>query len=128
MLRDHNPSILFGRTKSGTLRLQITPEGLWYDCDLPDTQEGHSARVAVERGDVDGCSFGFNCKRDEWSKEGDVITRSLLDVDLFDVSIVTYPAYKEGTSVNLRSINMIQTFDKMKRNRLKLRLLELDSE
>lgn len=107
-LRDHNPSILFGRTKSGTLQLSDTPDGLAFEAEMPDTPEARSAKVSVERGDIDGCSFAFVPTAVEWRSDGDMTVREIVDVDLYDVSIVTYPAYATGTSVDLRSIQPVQ--------------------
>ncbi len=47
-------------------------------------------------------SFGFSVKRDSWSKDGQ--TRYLEDVTLYEVSLVSTPAY-EGTAgtVSVRS-------------------------
>jgi phage head maturation protease len=47
-------------------------------------------------------SFGFITKRDLWRQEGDTQIRELHQVDLYDVSPVTYPAYK-ATEIALRS-------------------------
>ena len=41
MLVEHNPDKLLGRTASGTLQLRDTPEGLAFECEMPDTQLGH---------------------------------------------------------------------------------------
>jgi hypothetical protein len=61
------------------------------------------------RGDIDQCSFGFIVIKQTWTEEkddkGHIVdeTRVIEDVDLLDVSIVTYPAY-EGTSCQPRSL------------------------
>src|SRR4051812_25923117 len=59
MLRDHNPSVLLGRTRAGTLRIGTDAEGLWYECSLPDTTDGRDLAESIRRGDIDACSFGF---------------------------------------------------------------------
>lgn len=106
-LFNHDSSAVLGRTKSGTLELSEDKEGLHYRCDLPDTQLARDLHTSIERGDIDQCSFGFCCVEDdvttERHKDGTVdVMRELKDVDLLDVSPVTYPAY-EGTSVAARS-------------------------
>ena len=60
---------------------------------------------SIKRGDISQCSFGFRAVKQGWVNEPDpedssktVATRELHDVDLGDVSAVTYPAY-DGTSV-----------------------------
>ncbi len=105
-LFNHNPDAVLGRTKAGTLRLSEDRTGLYFDCDLPDTQAGRDVRESVTRGDVDQCSFGFVVQGQNWREEkdgggGTQAIRELTDVDLFDVSPVTYPAYPQ-TSVSAR--------------------------
>ena len=56
----------------------------------------------MRRGDVNQMSFGFNTIRDKWEQIGDQVVRTLLEVRLFDVSPVTYPAYPQ-TSAQVRS-------------------------
>jgi len=110
MLRNHNPNFILGRTKSGTLRLSLDNVGLFFDCILPDTQDARDLHTIVGRGDMDQCSFAFKAVKDEWGDSDDydengarIPLRTLRDVDLFDVSAVTYPAY-EDTSVSARAL------------------------
>ena len=100
-LFNHEPDHVLGRTKSGTLALSEDSKGLKFVCDLPDTQMGRDVREMIKRGDVDQCSFGF-VVIDEEVTRGETTTRVIKDVDLFDVSPVTYPAYPT-TSVEARS-------------------------
>ena len=58
----------------------------------------------MSRGDVTQMSFAFITKKDSWDKEGEKNIRTLLDVDLHDVSAVTYPAYL-NTEIGLRSLS-----------------------
>lgn len=102
-LVDHNPQMILGRNKAGTLRLYEDDHGLHYEIDPPETTVGRDTIVSLRRKDVDQSSFGFRVKEEEYNIKGDVVTRELIDVDLFDVSIVTYPAYPQ-TSVSVRSL------------------------
>jgi len=107
-LFNHDSSIVLGRTKSETLRLVEDGKGLLFNCDLPETQAARDLRELIQRGDVDQCSFGFIVNEQVWSEKklenGDVeTTRELLDVELFDVSPVTFPAYPQ-TSVEARDL------------------------
>ncbi|WP_213805751.1 HK97 family phage prohead protease [Granulicella sp. dw_53] len=102
-LYSHDTSLVLGRTKSSTLSLSIDQTGLRFECILPDTSTANDLIVSIERGDVDGCSFGFVCQSDVWSEDSeDRIVRTLLDVDLYEVTITAAPAY-QATSVALRS-------------------------
>lgn len=61
---------------------------------------------ALRRGDISQMSFAFETVKDSWSQ--DKRTRELREVKLFDVSVVTYPAY-EQTVAELRSKNNTET-------------------
>jgi HK97 family phage prohead protease len=103
-LWNHDANIVLGRNKAGTLRLSEDSAGLYYECDLPDTQLVRDMVLApITRGDVNQCSFGFSTRNDKWQKVDGQWIRTLLDVDLFDVSPVTYPAY-QSTDVAVRGL------------------------
>lgn len=110
-LFNHNPDNILGRTKSGTLRLKEDKDGLYFDNDMPDHPMAAVVRSAIDRGDVDGCSFAFTVRSQTWKEEQDpndskrmICTRQITEIDqLYDVGPVTYPAY-DGTSVAARSL------------------------
>lgn len=102
-LIDHDKGRVLGRNKSGTLRLMEDDIGLRFEIDPPDTQAARDLMHLIERGDVTGASFGFRARVDEWDYDAKPAKRSLVDVALHDVSIVTYPAYPEA-GVALRSL------------------------
>lgn len=95
---EHDGKALLGRSGAGTLRLQEDEQGLAFELDLPDTTLGRDLAVLVERGDLCGCSFGFQVRTDDW--RGGV--RHLQDVDLHEITITATPAY-DATSVQVRS-------------------------
>jgi HK97 family phage prohead protease len=94
-LVDHDPAKILGRTKSGTLKVSEDTRGLRFEVTLPDTTAARDLLVSMERGDVSGCSFGFRVEKDGdlWRNEQGKAVRELHHVDVFDVSVVTYPAY-----------------------------------
>ncbi len=100
-LFNHNWDNILGRTKSGTLQLREDEQGLYFECTLPDTSLGRDLAVSMARGDVDKCSFGFIPTAEEWDyTDSDHPTRTITEVELYEVSIVTIPAY-EDTDVSL---------------------------
>lgn len=106
-LHDHDPAKVLGRTRSGTLRLTEDANGLAFSLDLPDTQAGRDVQALAERGDLGGMSFGFLVPKggDEWDGEH----RTLLAVDLKEISVVSaWPAYPD-TSLALRSRKQART-------------------
>lgn len=90
------------RTKSGTLTLSEDGHGLrsvaTLDAQNPTVQE---VRSAMRRGDLDQMSFAFRATRQEWNK--DYSERTISELKLYDVSVVTYPA-NPATTVGLRSM------------------------
>jgi hypothetical protein len=57
----------------------------------------------MKRGDLDKMSFAFVATRQTWDESGDMPKRMIQDLQLYDVSIVTTPAY-DGTEIGLRSL------------------------
>lgn len=97
------------RTASGTLELREDARGLHVFARLdrgdPDVEQ---LRRKMQRGDVDQMSFAFTLREDGdmWDDEGDEIIRTLIADgadELFDVSVVTFPAYR-ATDVSMRSV------------------------
>lgn len=100
LLINHD-GIPLARTKSGTLDLSEDNVGLLSRATLdPASPTVASLKSAMDRGDADQMSFMFRVVRQEWSP--DFTQRDILEVQLFDVSVVTFPA-NEGTTVSLRS-------------------------
>jgi len=105
-LRDHNPTMLLGRTASGTLRLAVDGDGLAFEIPkLPNTSYANDLRELVERGDLRGASFGFLPGKDELghAPDGRQLRTHTSIRRLLDVSVVTLPAY-DGTDVTLRHL------------------------
>lgn len=100
LLIDHE-GVPLARTRSGTLTLEEDDIGLRIEAQL-DESNPDAAKImsALRRGDISQMSFAFETVKDGWST--DKRTRELKEVKLFDVSVVTYPAY-EQTVAELRS-------------------------
>lgn len=108
-LLNHDPNMVLGRTKSGTLKLEQDSTGLRYEIDLPDTQAARDLSVSVQRGDISQSSWGFTLRvddsdnGDEWKRENGKDHRVIKRVErVFDVSPVTFPSNPD-TSVAKRS-------------------------
>ncbi|HLS33618.1 MAG TPA: HK97 family phage prohead protease [Brevibacterium sp.] len=103
-LWNHDSSHVLGRTRSGTLKVEEDELGLRIEATPPDTQWARDLMTSIERGDVDQMSFGFRVARDEWTEEGDLLIRTILEIEeLYEVSPVTFPAYPD-TAVAVRSL------------------------
>lgn len=105
-LFNHDANIVLGRNKSGTLELKEDKKGLFMITHPPDTQLVRDMVMSpIERGDIDQQSFGFTVEKDSWDGlDTDKPVRTIEKIkELFDVSVVTYPAYQD-TSIALRSL------------------------
>lgn len=111
-LFNHDPNFLLGRTSSGTLELTDEKKGLHFEASPPDTQTIRDLVIAPmtprnggTTADLNQCSFAFLPVEDEWrapKMTDGLYERDLHEVQLFDVSAVTFPAYDQ-TDVGLRS-------------------------
>jgi HK97 family phage prohead protease len=109
MYMNHDSSMLLATTRAKTLRLVEDDYGLRVEADLPDTTVGRDLAVLMRRGDVDSMSFGFTVPKggDNWSDDGSL--RTLKQIRLFEVSVVTgFPAYT-GTKAAVRSLDDLAT-------------------
>jgi HK97 family phage prohead protease len=104
LLINHDPNLLLARNKAGTLRLASDQFGLATDADLDRRQSyTNDVVISLERGDISQMSFAFEVVRESWEILGDdTELRTLEEVRLWDVSVVTYPAY-EDTDAGLRA-------------------------
>ena len=103
MLFNHNRDYVLGRTRSKTLTLEEDDKGLKVENEFPDTQWARDLATSVERKDINQGSFGFRALEESWDDKGKIPIRSLEKVTLHDVSIVTFPAYKQ-TRVQTRDL------------------------
>jgi HK97 family phage prohead protease len=102
-LWNHDPNYVLGRKSAGTLAIREDDHGLAFEVTPPDTQWARDLLTSIERRDVTQMSFAFSAIRDKWAKGDGAQTRELLEVRLFEVSPVTFPAYP-ATEANLRSL------------------------
>lgn len=105
---NHDSGRVIGRTKSGTLRMAEDNHGLRVEIDVPNTTDGNDLWALVERGDISGMSIGFMVTKQEWDETTEPPTRTISKVDLFEVSAVAFPAYKD-TSIGKRSLEAAHT-------------------
>lgn len=102
------------RTRSGTLKLEQDDKGLRMETTLdPDDPDVKSIVGKMKRGDLDKMSFAFMPEIQEWDDTQDPPLRTIRKASLYDVSIVTTPAY-EGTDIGLRSLDAHKKEQKQK--------------
>ena len=117
---NHNSNVVnvLGRYRNNpdkdTLKLEMRGDGIDCECDLPETTAANDTLTLIKRGDITGMSFAFDDDYEDsengvsYEKTNDIEDGKVVwlrhvkrIVNLYDVSIVTHPAY-EQTNVGLR--------------------------
>ena len=110
------------RTRSGTLKLTEDERGLYMEASLDgEDPDVRSIVPKMKRGDLDKMSFAFIPERQAWDDSGKMPKRMIQDVRLYDVSIVTTPAY-DGTAIGLRSLEKHREAQKRSQAARRLRM------
>lgn len=104
-LFEHDYTQLLGRTKSGTLILTEDDTGLRFELTPPNTQLGNDVLELVERGDIEGMSFGFRALKENWDITQSPYLRTVTAAELREITITSLPAYPEsGVEIAHRSL------------------------
>ena len=108
-LINHDPTLILGRNKAGTLDLSEDDRGIRNVMRPEDTSYARDLILNMRAGNITQQSFGFRTIRDEWrepaqaTKKDGLWERDVIELQLFDVSIVTFPAFTQ-TQAHVRSI------------------------
>ncbi len=125
-LADHDTRLVLGRTTAGTLSLREDDKGLFGTIKINE-QDGDAMNLyaRVQRGDVSQCSFGFDILDEEYIEQPDGGALWIIrKVKLYEVSVVTFPAYVE-TAVSARKADMdtiLQRKQEVWKNEMKERM------
>lgn len=114
-LINHDPTLVLGRLSAGTLELRVDKAGLWGRITINRAdQDAVNLYQRVLRRDVTQCSIGFDIidQSTEVMENGTTVWK-LRRVKLYEVSVVTFPAY-EDTSVEARRRDYAQLKKKEK--------------
>lgn len=103
---NHNTDHMLGRTGNGTVRTQVDGRGVGVEIDVPRTGYGDAMLELIGRGDITGMSFGFRTLADGWDDRARPPVRTILEMRVFEVSVVSHPAYPD-TTVALRSLQIL---------------------
>lgn len=97
VLVDHDTRLVLGRTAAGTAQLRVDNYGLWGSVLInPDDTDAMNAYARNKRGDVTQASFGFDILDEETENRADgSVHWTIKKVKLYEVSLCTFPAYKE---------------------------------
>lgn len=115
-LWNHDSSETIGRTSAGTLAIEKRSRGVWTEILPPTWADRHVE--SVRRRDVTGMSFGFIPLEDDWWLEDGMPHREILDMQVIEVSPVSFPAYPTTSIKAVRAQD-----DRARRTATRLRLV-----
>lgn len=106
LLWNHDAGEPLASMRGGTLKLTEDATGLKVEARLANTSRGRDVAELIRSKTVDSMSFGFSVIKDTWNNEGNV--RTLNAVRLFEISLVSWPAYQATSgTVSIRSSQTI---------------------
>lgn len=115
-LFNHNWDNVLGRTKASTLTLSEDDRGLNFELELPNTSYARDLAESMERGDINQCSFSFREIEETWDYSVEPALRTLNEVELYEISVVSIPAYDDTEAALVRS----KEIDKSVEQRIKI--------
>lgn len=102
----HNPDNVLGR-EGINMRLEKDEIGMFFECELPNTQYARDWYNLVEQRIVDGMSWSFNCEGDTWNYKKDGMERDQRIINkvtkLWEITITPFPAYAEASVIAANS-------------------------
>ena len=102
------------------------PIGVWDEIDederglfvrgrlLKDVAQGAEAMALLRAGAIDSMSIGY--KTMESVSEGDGMVRKLTEIDLYEISLVTFPMLESAQVTDVKSINTERQFEQFLRD------------
>ena len=81
---------------------------------LKEVQKGREAQALMKAGAMDSMSIGY--RTIEAMQEGNGSVRKLMEVDLFEVSLVTFPMLPEAMVTDVKSIKSEREFERFLRD------------
>lgn len=111
-LFNHDWNNVLGRTKSGTLVLTEDERGLKFELELPNTTVARDLAESMARGDINQCSFGFFATDETWNYDTEPALRTINEVELFEISVVSIPAYEDTEAMLVRSKEIDESVEK----------------
>jgi HK97 family phage prohead protease len=101
---------------NSTLQLKVDDKGLYTraSLDVENNTEAKALYFSVDRGDMDGMSYIFIVRADDWTGlDTDMPSRVITDISkVFEVSVVSFPC-NDGTDINARSADALESAKKV---------------
>lgn len=110
-LAEHDANKILASTRNNSLKLVEDDKGLLMTAEISDTSYGRDYHTLIKDGILRSMSFGFSVDKDKWRKLNDgTYTRDISDLTLYEVSVVTNPAYPQS-SISARGLNLVEEVD-----------------
>ena len=110
-LAEHDENKILASTRNGSLKLVEDERGLLMTAEISDTSYGRDYHTLIKDGILRNMSFGFSVDKDNWNRGNDgTYTRDISDLTLYEVSVVTNPAYPQS-SISARGLNVVEDIE-----------------
>lgn len=107
-LAEHDANKILASTRNSSLELKEDDKGLYMSATISPTSFGKDYHTLIKDGILRNMSFGFGVIKDKWTKMNDgTYTREISDLILYEVSVVTDPAYPQST-ISTRGFNLVE--------------------
>lgn len=107
-LAEHDKNKILASTRNGSLTLTEDNKGLLMRATISKTSYGKDYYELIKDGILRNMSFGFNVIKDSWKQGKDgILERSIKDLNLFEVSVVTNPAYPQS-NLSARGMDLVE--------------------
>lgn len=107
-LAEHDKNKILASTRNGSLTLTEDSKGLLMRATISKTSYGKDYYELIKDGILRNMSFGFNVIKDSWKQGKDgTLERSIKDLNLFEVSVVTNPAYPQS-NLSARGMDLVE--------------------
>ena len=107
-LAEHDKNKILASTRNGSLTLTEDSKGLLMRATISKTSYGKDYYELIKDGILRNMSFGFNVIEDSWKQgKNGTLERSIKDLNLFEVSVVTNPAYPQS-NLSARGMDLVE--------------------
>lgn len=107
-LAEHDSNRILASTRNCSLTLKEDDKGLLMRATISKTSYGKDYYELIKDGILRNMSFGFNVIKDSWKQgKNGILERSIKDLNLFEVSVVTNPAYPQS-NLSARGMDLVE--------------------
>ena len=103
--------------KDINMKLVEEDKGLYFEIELPDTNQANDLYELIDKGIVNQCSFAGYVRKNLWSEDdGGNVLREILEIDLIEITVTPIPVYEVTEAEVKRSREIKGTKEKEENN------------